>query len=255
MISVATGNNGEDVSETEGDRRWKKIVRRKVVVTGTVAKDGAREQHQLDGSWKGNVFISIQTRFFPRETKTRERYYMRYFLIQARSDDDDDNNNPSFERIDHVFSKFFNDKFLFFPSSDKSFILLSRITTLYFVLHLAVNYNAPRERFRNWGRGNTGCIRWQISEDLSGQFVSQLALNKENIRPLCLPTVKLRGTRHYYLNGVKLLSRVSLSLSLSICAYAFFRVCMPPCIMRIHHRSPVRSSIFQRSVVSPLAAT
>lgn len=46
--------------------------------------------------------------------------------------------------------------------------------------------------------------------------MSQLALNKENIRPLCLPTVKLRGTRHYYLNGVKLLSRVSLSLSLCV---------------------------------------
>lgn len=117
--------------------------------------------------------------------------------------------------------------FIFFPHPINRSYYYSRITTLYFVLHLAVNYNAPRERFRNWGRGNTGCIRWQISEDLSGQFVSQLALNKENIRPLCLPTVKLRGTRHYYLNGVKLLSRVSLSLSLYLCVCVLSSVHAP----------------------------
>lgn len=195
-----------------------------------------------------------------RLASSREKPRLENITLFSCPTRSDDNNNPSFAResgrrkgflnrscVVSCSSRFYDFSTInFYPRIFFPPLPINRSnhypTTLHFVTFIT-NYNAPRERFRNGGTGRL-YIHWQISEDLS-RFVSQLALNKENIRPLCLPTVKLRGTRHYYLNGVKLLSRVSLSL----CVYVFFRVCTL-CIMRIHHRPPVRSSIFQRSVVS-----
>lgn len=145
MISVATGN-AENVSETEGDRKEKE---KKIFTwikrwTGTT-KDGARTTltRWIVEGW-GGVFISIQTRFFPRKTNTPSssiHAILRLVARKSRGEKRDSSESIVLSMILNFYrsaiSILSQAAFFFYTSffllSDKSSKLLSRDTLVTFI--------------------------------------------------------------------------------------------------------------------------